>query len=408
MELNQVKTKKQKRNALLVWVSTVLASALIIYFGNFYASAGLKLFTSQMPVLKATVNTIVKEESDSYSMGAEIINTTVTFTCTINEGAQKGKEVTATQSVDGLYGDDGIKKVEPGDDILILYGDSMDGSASWYFSEYQRLGKIAWLGLLFVVLVLIFGRFKGVNTLLSLGFTCAYVFLVFVPAVLNGYNIYLHAILTCIYTIFMTLLLINGFSTKTFTTIIGCVLGVLAAGIITLVMDKVLVLSGFSDEHSIHLLMLNSRNPINLRAITFGSIIIGAMGAVMDVAMDLSSSLYEIQVNAPDISFGSMVKSGFAIGRDIMGTMANTLVLAYIGSSLCSTLLLFTYTNSLTDMLNKEKIIVELLQALAGSTAILLTMPATVFVCAFFYISRNKKKPHKAEVEEVSVLESEE
>ena len=399
-KMKQISEKKKRTRAIIVWVVTVIAATIIIYFGNFYTSAGLRVFVNENIVSKAVVLSVEREEVDSYYMGgSEFRNVTVFFTCEIQEGPYAGRVVTATQSIDGMYGEKGIKPVETGDTIFALYGQSASGGADWYFLEYQRLDKMLILGLLFCVLVLIFGKLKGVNTLLSLGFTCAYVFLVFVPAVLNGYDIYLHAILTCLYTIVVSLLLLNGLSTKTFTTVIGCVLGVLTAGAITVVMDKVLLLSGFTDEHAIHLLMLNASNPIDLKAITFGAIMIGAMGAVMDVAMDLSSALYEIQVNAPDISFKNMVKSGFAIGRDTMGTMANTLVLAYIGSSLCSTLLLFTYTSSLVDMMNKEGIIVELLQAIAGSTAILMTMPATVFACAFFYVYRNKNKKMVSEEE---------
>ena len=396
--MEPVLTLKEKRKAIIVWVVTVVLATAIVYFGNFYAGAGLSLFVNDDLVSEAVVLSISSEEVEKYNIsGAELENVTVHFECEILDGPYVGRTVTATQSIDRLYGEKGIKRVDEGDNIFLLYGQAVDGSADWYFLEYKRIDKIIVLCLLFFALILIFGKLKGINTILSLGYTCAYVFLVFVPAVLNGYDIYLHATLTCLYSIAVTLVLLNGWSTKSLTTAVGCVLGVLAAGAITIVMDKALMLSGFTDEHAIHLVMLNARNPIDLRAITFATIMIGALGAVMDVAMDLSSALYEIQVNAPNISFKRMVKSGFAIGRDTMGTMANTLVLAYIGSSLCSVLLLFTYTSSFADMMNKEGIIVEILQAIAGSTAILLTMPATVFTCAFFYVTRNHRKKQEKE-----------
>ena len=181
------------------------------------------------------------------------------------------------------------------------------------------------LGGVFFLLLLVFGRMKGLNTIISLTFTVLAIFTVFIPSILSGYNIYLMSLVTCFFTIIMTLLITNG-----------------------------------------------------------------AMGAVMDVAMDISSSLYEIRLHARDIGFTSLVKSGIRIGRDVMGTMANTLVLAYIGSSLCSILLLITYSSSLRELLNRESIVVEILQALIGSTAILLTIPLTAMVCGVMYTQKPK------------------
>ena len=114
-------------------------------------------------------------------------------------------------------------------------------------------------------------------------------------------------------------------------------------------------------------------------------IIVGAVGAVMDVSMSISSSLYELRLKSPEIKPKELMKSGFAIGRDMMGTMANTLVLAYIGSSLTCVLLLVSYNASLEQVINKEMIIAEILQALAGSLGMLLTLPLTSAVCAAIY-----------------------
>ena len=105
----------------------------------------------------------------------------------------------------------------------------------------------------------------------------------------------------------------------------------------------------------------------------------------MDVGMSIASSLSEIIGKVPDISFKELVKSGFSIGRDIMGTMANTLVLAYIGSGLHMTVLLLNYKGNLEEILNMEMIASEILQAMAGSIAILFTIPTTTLFTAFLH-----------------------
>ena len=98
----------------------------------------------------------------------------------------------------------------------------------------------------------------------------------------------------------MTLLIVNGPNTKTLTSCIGCFGGVVLAGILTFIMTKVLALTGVVDESSYSLTTVNPDHPIDLLAIIFAAIIIGAMGAVMDVAMSLSSSLHELKLKVQE------------------------------------------------------------------------------------------------------------
>ena len=148
----------------------------------------------------------------------------------------------------------------------------------WVMLEYVRSDGILILGGAFVLVVLLFGRWKGLNTMVSLGFTCLAVFMVFIPSVLSGKNIYIWSIMTCLYTIVMTMLLINGASKKSFAAGAGCFAGVAMAGILTVIMDWALSLTGMTTEDALYLQMLDIAEPINLRAIIFAAIIIGAMG----------------------------------------------------------------------------------------------------------------------------------
>ena len=127
---------------------------------------------------------------------------------------------------------------------------------------------------------------------------------------------------------------------------------------------------------------------MDLKGIVFAGILIGAVGAVMDVAMSLASALWELRERAAAPTFGMLMKSGMNIGRDMMSAMANTLVLAYIGSSLSTVLLLVAYASSLDGLFNREMIITEVLQAVIGSMAILLAIPLTSFVASAVYTRR--------------------
>jgi uncharacterized membrane protein len=122
---------------------------------------------------------------------------------------------------------------------------------------------------------------------------------------------------------------------------------------------------------------MNPDHPIDLKSIFFGAIVIGCMGALLDVSMSISAALYEIKEKYAANTFSQIVSSGMTIGRDTIGTMANTLILAYIGSSLSIVLLLITYNPSMLDLLNREMVVIEIMQALIGSLGILLTVPLT-------------------------------
>ena len=382
----------------IIWVVTVMISITAILVGNRAVLGGSSMFLgSGDDIVRATVTDVMESSSSTLDLGGDAVyeNTAIGFRCMIEEGPSKGQMVDAEQTLDGMYaGSNFTKKIEKGDKVLVLYSEdlALSGGNPWQFSDYYRFDKIIILLAIFMVLILIIGRWKGVNTLLSLLFTFAFVFMVFVPAVMAGYNAYLWASITCIFTIVMTLILINSISKKTLATIIGCVAGTIIAAAGTVIMTEVMQLTGFVDEHSYYLTLLDTEVPINLTAIVFAAIVIGAVGAIMDVAMDLSSSLYELSEHVPYITFGRLCKSGMAISRDIMGTMANTLVLAYIGSSLSCIMILLTYATSAMDLVNREVIIVELLQAIIGSLAILLTAPCTVVTCGILYLKHGKKK----------------
>lgn len=378
---------------IIVWFITIVFSTAYILIAHSIVSDNLHVFKMEGSyVEKAKVVQIKETLTDEYSLSEDVTyeNSETFFYCELLTGENKGTQVLALQANDN-YTAISEEPVSVGDRVILYnYGDT-GTQHDWIFGGYARFEILFLFGAIFFILLLIFGRIKGLNTILSLSYTILSIFIVFIPAVLNGYNVYLMTTMTCIFTIIMTLLITNGATSKSFATIMGCTFGVGFAAILSVLFDKLLRLTGLLDEHSIYLTYLDSGIAIDLKALIFAMIVIGALGAVMDVAMDIASSLYEIRHHVEKISFIDLFKSGIRIGRDVMGTMANTLVLAYIGSSLCSILLLITYATSLRELLNREAIVVEILQAIIGSTAILLTIPLTAIVCGIIYTDRKKK-----------------
>lgn len=379
-----VKRRQELINPILLYILTILFSVAFIAVGRHFALQGFPQWeNTDSASCKARVTAITGVEE--VSNGQEIY-----FEAVLLNTENKGQTVSGRQGVYTNYYP--IQEpVSVGDRILVY--ETPGQSAPWAMQEYLRFNYVVWLGALFCLGVLIFGRFKGANTLISLLFTCLAVFAVFIPSILSGQSIYLWTVVICLYIIIMTMLLINGLDKKSLCAGLGCFCGVLAAGLITFVMSHLMKLTGMASEDTLYLTMLELEKPIDLNAIIFGSITIGALGAVMDVAMDISSSLKEIYQHDPGITRKGLITSGFNIGRDVMGTMANTLVLAYIGCDLATTLLLCAYNVGTVELLNMELIINEFLDALAGSFGILMTIPLTSLICSLVYPKKEKAQP---------------
>ena len=387
-------SKKRFRNRMIVYFVTLALSVVYLVVGYHIATGGDAVFSPDYEgAIRARVEIIneVRENNVALEGMDPMIGYTIYFEARLMQGPQKNEVVYAMQTIDPYYYPQ-PKQISEGDKILIFPDSDMDENADWIMMEYLRTDALIWLGVIFGVLLLVFGRIKGFNTIVSLAFTCLSVFCVFIPAVLAGQNVYVWAIVTCIYIVIMTLLIVYGVNRKSIASGFGCIAGVATAGLLTLIMDRIIHLTGMLNESSLYLSMYNDK--IDLKAVIFAAIIIGAIGAVMDVSMSIASSLTEISIVSRDPTPKKLIRSGLAIGRDIMGTMANTLVLAYIGSSLSIVLLLVAHNGSMLELMNREMIVVDVLQALVGSFGILLTIPLTSLICAILF--RRSQKAREA------------
>lgn len=374
---------------IIIYIFTILFSILFIAIGyrinkpEFNEESFSKSYKAQVVAVEETIDEETDYGYESFS------TTTIRFRAEIKNDELKGKVVEAFQYIDDIVAVN-PKVVQDGDKIIIssLFSRSGEGE-EWTFLEYDR-SSVLW-GLLFgfFALIVLFGGKKGINTIISLVFTCLAVFMVFVPSILKGNNIYLSSIIVSIYIIFMSLLIINGANKKTLCAIVGNLGGLMIAGLLALLVSNIMHLTGLIDDESMFLLLLNTETPIDLKAILWSGIVIGSLGAVMDVSMSIASAMNELAENMCERNFKSMLKSGFNIGKDAIGTMTNTLILAYIGSSLSVVLLLMVNYKDILLLFNLEMIVFEIIQAIIGSMGILFAIPITSLFAAYVY---NQKK----------------
>lgn len=395
-EKNNSKSKKFFKKQSVVFAITVIACVLVLILGAKYVNSFEKIHgNGGGEGIKAEVTRIVTRLSAAQDLegfqkgdGVNII-----FEAKLLSGSNEGKTVKSVQSWDP-HSIVPIKEVEVGDKVLLLKNAVSDSNYNLIFADYIRFDGLFWFILAFFGLLILFGQSKGVRTITSLLLTFGAIFGVFLPSVLAGKNVYVWAIGISSYIIVMTMVVAIGYSRKSFCAGLGCVAGSVFCGFLVKFANKALMLSGLGSDEAAFLVEVAGDKTIDLNGIIFAAIIIGAVGAIMDVSMSISSSLYELKEKSPNLSSKEILYSGFSIGKDIMGTMANTLILAYIGSSLTMTLLMMAYNDNLTLLLNKETLIVEILQAVAGSIAILITIPLTSIICAVVYsISKSVAVP---------------
>lgn len=285
-------------------------------------------------------------------------------------------------------------------DITLRAGDKInvattvvDGEPSFYYYSYNKSDTLLVLLVIFIVSVILLAGLKGVKALISLGITISLIIFVMIPLLLKGYSPIILSIIVCILSTIITFVITNGFTKKTLIAIIGVCAGLVIAGALAYSSTIFSNISGVVSQNEQMLAYIPGAVDFDYKGLLFAGIIIGALGACMDVSMELTSSLYEIKTHNKKVKDKELIKSGFNIAKDIMGTMINTLILAYTGSSLSLMILFVGFEKTFTEIINLDSISVEIIRALSGSIGLLCTIPVTIFV----FVLLNKKRGEKLE-----------
>lgn len=247
-------------------------------------------------------------------------------------------------------------------------------------SGFARDKYELYLVIAFLALLVLVGKKQGIKSAVSLIITITIVIKLMLPLILNGHSPIFAAIVSCIIVTVLTLFIIIGVSSKSIATIIGTSIGVITAGVLAYIIGNLSLYTGLSSHEAASLMFLEQESAFDFTGILFAGIIIGTLGAVMDVSMSISSSMNEIKENNPDTNRANLIKAGMNIGKDIMGTMTNTLILAYTGTSIPLLLFFVAKHTPLILILNTELISTEIIRALSGSIGLIISIPATSIV----------------------------
>lgn len=248
---------------------------------------------------------------------------------------------------------------------------------------------------IFIALLLLFGQKQGVKSVVTLGFTLFIIFKFMVPYLFAGYNPVYLAILTGAIVTASTFIMVSGFTIKTLAAVSGTIGGLASAAVISIIFSNSMKLTGLHGEEERMLQLFHQEVSIDFQGLLLAGIIIGALGAVMDVAISIASAMDEVQKADPSISRKQLFTSGMNVGKDIMGTMANTLILAYVGAALPLLMLLYAYENTFSELIHMEFLVVEILRTAAGSIGLILSIPITAIVGTLLIKSVQKEAKQK-------------
>ncbi|MDU1910266.1 YibE/F family protein [Fusobacterium sp.] len=257
-----------------------------------------------------------------------------------------------------------------------------------------RMDKIAGLAFIFVILLIIYARKVGFKSLLSFAGSIIIIWEYLIPALRKGENVFIITVFALILLSALIIFLVAGFTRKGFSAFLGTMSGLFVTAALTFLFGDTFRIDGMNQPLA-QSVVFSSFMSINILDIFYAAIVIGASGAAMDIAMDMTATIEELKIHNPDISRKALIKSGFNVGRSVIGTMTTTLLLAYSGGFLTLMILFMERNTTILQILNMKMVTSEIIKIIIGSIGLVVVAPITTYIASFIYsveIKNNKNR----------------
>lgn len=364
---------KQKLPLMILYLC-----AIIIFFVAFTLARAPKEEISQAKEYaeyeKGTVTMVLSDNteqdpsSDNSWRGEQLLTVEVTT------GQYKGQTLQVSNYVGPLYS----TPLKVGDSAVLIISTYEDGTHIGTVYEYDRSIALIITIILFFVTAIAIGGKTGAKSLLGLVITLACLFGILLPALMKGAPTLPAIFLICTYITVVTLAILGGIQKKTMCAMIGTVSGTAVALLFGQFTQMLLRIDGMRASDAEALLQLQQQGiPIGIKGLLVGGIVISSLGAVMDVAMGIASSLSEVSAANPSLTRRELFRSGMNIGRDMVGTMTNTLILAFLGSDLVLIIYLYSLGLSSHQLISSAYLSIEIVSSISSSIGVILSIPLT-------------------------------
>lgn len=326
----------------------------------------------------ATVNEVLREDLRPDDVLSDIPIGTQSLDVTMTSGRYKGKRIEAQNAFGVLSG----AAIRAGERVVLVVKTHSDGSFVANVFEINRIPVMAAFLLVFVGVVFAVGRFTGLKSLVGLIFTAVCLFLILIPLLLKGAPAIPTTFAVCAYIAFVCFVILGGVHRKSMCAYLGTTSGMFLAMVSGMVVQWLARIDGLrlEDAEPLYQMGLYQSISIDIRGLLAAGIIISSLGAVMDVAMSMASSLEEIHAANPALTQKELFRSGMNVGRDAAGTMTNTLILALIGSEFTLMISLYARALAFNRLFSTAFVVLETICGLSSSIGTILAIPLTAFI----------------------------
>ena len=317
------------------------------------------------------------------------------LTAELISGDYKGQRFSLTNNLSYLYG----TVLKEGDTITVAFSLTDGKVENVVLQDYDRTVPLAVIVLLFLLVTILVGGKVGAKSLLGLGLTILCVFVILIPLLLDGWPTLPTVLALCAFVTVITFVVLGGVNRKTVCAILGTIMGVAMAMAFGKFACWLLRIDGYKMYVAVPtveplLQLRQTQDPahaLRLADLLVGGILLAALGAVNDVAMSISSAMNELIAVNPSLTRRQLFKSGMNIGRDMVGTMTNTLILALVGGSFAMIIYYTSMEPSWVQLMSTTFLSVEMVQALASSIGVILAVPFSVVIGMLLFGMRPKK-----------------
>ena len=370
------------------WISGAVLAVVLAIFAGLFTVAHPKAepapdAAEYMEYENAVVEQILSDSTESDPVSENHYRGNQKSIVRVKTGQYAGQQMMADNTVGPIYG----TPMQVGDRVTVGLSTYADGTVRCYVYEYNRFpGLVLVVGAFLLVTVLVGGK-VGIKSLLSLGLTVAALIFILLPLLLAGWPTIPTTFLISVLVTAATFVILGGVDKKTVCACLGTLAGIALATVFGLMAQSLLRIDGYRQEYAEALLQLRQtgESMIGITGLVTAGVIVSALGAVMDVAMSIASAIRELTRVNDSLTARELFKSGMNIGRDMVGTMTNTLILAILGSGL--TLVVYIYSLGLQpwQLLSSSYMSLEAISAVASSIGVMLAVPLTAAICALSF-----------------------
>jgi len=374
---------KNTREVFFFFVTTILMAIMIWYGRSNHIDFGFNSLVGVTFPTGRVVEVITDETDIDYETGLRMGRQMLLVE--LRTGQRRGEVVEVQNTLfigNSVYAEVGSR--------LVLYFEQFEESDSYFVRvhSFERATAIYVITLLFIGLLgAVFGK-AGLRSAYGLIFSFVVIIFLLIPTIVSGAPPAMLTIVSALLIVTVSLLSVMGFERKTYVSIVGTIIGIGFYALFYALISSALNITGANVPEMASLVVIGFNTNVRLGELLFCGILIASLGAVMDVSVSIASVTAELSETSPDAKSKTLFRSGMKIGRDLIGSSSNTLILAFTGSFFIA-LILYRTNNFPYDMLiNQIDIGIEVLRAISASAAMVLTAPATAVIGSHIYGKR--------------------